>query len=92
MRWTPDMVLRVLPKLDFIPSVFALFLPIEWQSGVHRYFNRITYCFPGSYWWETMRYLRTAIPAYTITIFIAITLARLGSAVVQFGGDKSVER
>jgi hypothetical protein len=62
-----DVVLWLWPKLDFVPSVFSLLLPVQWQSGFHRYFNNITYCFPGPYRWE-MRYLRTAIPGYSLTI------------------------
>jgi hypothetical protein len=57
LRWSPDVVRWLWPKLDFIPSAFSLLLPVEWQSGFHRYFNNMTYGFPGPYWWETTRYL-----------------------------------
>jgi hypothetical protein len=89
LRWNPDVVLWLWPKLDFIPSAFSLLLPVEWQSGFHRYFNNITYCFPGPYGWETMRYLRTAILGYSLTIFIVVTLTRLGFAAVHFGLQKA---
>jgi hypothetical protein len=56
-------------KADFIPSLFSLLLPLEWRSGLHLYFREITYCFPGPPGRESMRYLRTAIPAYTVVFF-----------------------
>ncbi|HYO78935.1 MAG TPA: hypothetical protein VE010_20905 [Thermoanaerobaculia bacterium] len=80
LRWAPDLVAWLWPKIDFIPSAFSLLLPIHWQSGFHHYFNDMTYCFPGPFWWETMRYLRTAIPAYAIMLFAVMTLVRLTRA------------
>jgi hypothetical protein len=80
MVFSPELLPIIAPhwaKLDFIPSVFSLLLPAGWQSGFHRYFNDMTYCFPGPYWWESMRYLRTAIPGYGVTFFLTLPLARL---------------
>lgn len=64
-------------KLDFIPSSFSLLLPMGWRSGFHRYFNGLTYCFPGEHWWESMRYLRAAIPGYAVTFFLALLMGRM---------------
>ena len=64
-------------KLDFVPAVFSQLLPVSWQSGFHQYFNDMTYCFPGPYWWESMRYLRAAIPGYSLLLFICVGVVRL---------------
>ena len=71
------LMLAVWPPLDLIPSTFSLALPGGWRSGFHQYFNDVTYCFPGPFWWESMRYLRAAIPAYAVTFFATLLLARL---------------
>jgi hypothetical protein len=77
-RW-PRFMLEHWGDLDYVPSAFALLLPTGWKSGFHRYFTgRITYCFPGPPWWETMRYLRAAIPGYFLFFFVTIAFARLG--------------
>jgi hypothetical protein len=66
-------------KLDLIPAMFAQVLPASWQSGFHQYFRGgWTYCFPGPYWWESMRYLRAAIPGYSIVFFFGLLFVRLG--------------
>jgi hypothetical protein len=68
-------------KLDLVPAIFAQLLPASWESGFHHYFRHpSTYCFPGAYWWESMRYLRAAIPGYFLAFFGMILLARLGAA------------
>jgi hypothetical protein len=65
--------------VDLIPALFAQLLPTSWQSGFHQYFRGgLTYCFPGPYWWESMRYLRAAIPGYSVVFFLGILLVRLG--------------
>ena len=79
----PDIAVRHFAKLDYIPSAFALLLPIEWRSGFHQYFRYSTYCFPGAFWWESLRYLRTAILAYTATLFLFICGVRLFGATVR---------
>lgn len=63
--------------LDVVPSAFAwTFVPYDWQSHLHSFFRPgITYCFPGPVCWETLRYLRTAIPAYSLLAFAMIRLA-----------------
>lgn len=66
-------------KVDFVPALFAQLLPTSWESGFHQYFRGGTYCFPGPYWWESVRYLRAAIPGYFVAFFVAILLARLGA-------------
>lgn len=76
VRSTLEFVAWLWPKLDVVPSVFAQLLPVGWKSGFHRYFNRMTYCFPGPFWWETMRYLRAAIPGYAVTFFVTFTFVR----------------
>lgn len=63
--------------LDVVPSLFARLLPAGARSGFHWYFTDGTYCFPGSPAWESMRYLRTAIPAYALLFFAMILGARL---------------
>ena len=71
-------------KGDFVPALFAQLLPSSWESGFHHYFDDgMTYCFPGSYWWESMRFLRAAIPGYFVAFFAAILLLRLGAASVH---------
>jgi hypothetical protein len=70
-------------KLDLIPALFSLLLPSGWRSGLHQYFRSGTYCFPGPFWWESMRYLRTAIAGYTLAFFLAITIARLCARVTR---------
>lgn len=77
---TPYLPNAMWGALDFIPSFFATLLPPQWRSGFHLYFRGSTYCFPGSFSWESMRYLRTAIPAYTIAFFAGASLMRLLSA------------
>lgn len=72
----PSFVVDHWPKLDLVPSAFSLLLPGAWRSGLHLYFQSGTYCFPGSMWWESMRYLRTAIPAYSIVFLLVILLVR----------------
>ena len=74
--------------LDIVPSAFALVLPVEWRSGFHQYFNGMTYCFPGTYWWETTRYLRTAIPAYALAFAVVIMLARFCSTALRSPGSE----
>jgi hypothetical protein len=65
-------------KLDLVPSLFSRLLPITWQSGFHQYFDDgMTYCFPGAYWWESMRYLRAAIPGYAVSFFFALLFVRM---------------
>jgi hypothetical protein len=84
--WTPSATpLRtaIWRTLDFIPSFFSTLLPSQWQSGFHLYFRDLTYCFPGPFWWESMRYLRTAIPAYTIALFATASLVRLLAGYVR---------
>jgi hypothetical protein len=76
----PTIVLRNFAKLDFVPSLFSLLLPIELRSGFHQYVRSGTYCFPGPFWWESMRYLRTAIPAYAILFFLLACSARVVAA------------
>lgn len=73
----PQFILRHYRDFDFIPSTFALLLPIAWRSGFHQFYRSGTYCFPGPFWWESMRYLRTAIPAYTLVFFTAACAGRL---------------
>jgi hypothetical protein len=64
--------------LDYIPAFLASLLPAGWGSGFHQHFpGGITYCFPGPLWWESIRYLRSAIAAYTITFFAIALLSRL---------------
>jgi hypothetical protein len=83
--WTtrpPEGVINIVAPgfrlLDFAPAMFAELLPVGWRSGFHQYFrDGLTYCFPGPFWWETMRYLRAAIPAYFIIFFAAAALTRL---------------
>jgi hypothetical protein len=71
-------------KLDFVPALFAQLLPGSWQSGFHQYFHdTLTYCFPGPYWWESMRYLRASIPGYSLVFFTRGLVARLGAASVR---------
>jgi hypothetical protein len=77
---TPQFVDWLWLRLDFVPALFAQLLPVDWQSGFHRHFNRSTYCFPGPFWWETMRYLRVAIPGYVLTFLGLFPLARLARA------------
>jgi hypothetical protein len=61
-------------KLDFIPAVFSLLLPVGWRSGFHQYFrDGLTYCFPGAFGWEAMRWFRVAIPGY-FTVFMAVLI------------------
>jgi hypothetical protein len=74
---------RYLVKLDFVPAAFSLVLPFAWRSGFHFYFRDITYCFPGPFWWESLRYLQTAIPAYFVTFFVMILLTQLLSLCLQ---------
>lgn len=76
--WMPldlDLPLGVhaaIARLDFIPSLFSVLLPSGWRSGLHQYFRGgITYCFPGPFWWETMRWMRAAIPGYYLTFMAA---------------------
>ena len=67
-------------KVDLVPAMFARVLPTSWQSGFHQYFRGgLTYCFPGPYWWESLRYLRAAIPGYSVFFFFGILLVRLGA-------------
>ncbi len=70
-------------KFDFIPAAFAQVLPGSWRSGFHQHFNHVTYCFPGPIWWESMRYLRAAIPGYALALFGCIIGARLLGAKVR---------
>jgi hypothetical protein len=64
-------------KLDFIPSLFSLLLPDGWRSGFHRYFSGgMTYCFPGPFWWEAMRWFRVAIPGYFTFFMVALLAVR----------------
>jgi hypothetical protein len=67
-------VFAVVRLLDLVPSAFSLLLPSGWRSGFHQYFRNMTYCFPGSFWWETLRYLRTAIPAYALALFTVLNI------------------
>jgi hypothetical protein len=61
----PAFLATYLDWLDFVPSFFsAWFVPWRWQSRLHASFQHGTYCFPGPFWWETQRYLRTAVLAY----------------------------
>lgn len=76
VEW-PAFVLRHFRDLDFIPSAASLLLPPEWRSGFHQYFRNMTYCFPGPFWWESVRYLRTAIPAYWVVTAILLLIERL---------------
>lgn len=69
-----DVLVVVIPKLDYVPSLFSLMLPADWRSGFHQWFRGGTYCFPGPFWWETMRYLRAAIPGYFL-VFMGAALA-----------------
>lgn len=71
-------------KLDFIPALFAQLLPSSLRSPFHQYVgDNMTYCFPGPYWWESMRFLRAAIPGYFVAFFAAILAGRLGAALVR---------
>ncbi|HEY0143858.1 MAG TPA: hypothetical protein VGF48_23425 [Thermoanaerobaculia bacterium] len=71
-------------KADFVPALFAQLLPTSWESGFHQYFRGSwTYCFPGPYWWESMRYLRAAIPGYFVTFFMISLLVRLVAVSVR---------
>ena len=77
LPWTPAITIGFGRKLDFIPAAFALLLPVEWRCGFHLYFANATYCFPGPFWWEITRYLRTAITAYALTFTVVVLFARL---------------
>ncbi len=83
----PFRVLRSLavvwPMLDFVPSCFAQLLPSGMRSGMHCYFVRGTYCFPGPRWWEAMRYLRTAIPANTIAMIVIVIGSRVMRSIAK---------
>lgn len=85
--YTPALVPRFLYPYwrvaDWIPSAFSLLLPGNWRSGFHQYFSYGTYCFPGEPWWESMRYLRAAIPAYGLTSFIALLGVRMAIAALR---------
>jgi len=71
-------------KADFVPALFAQLLPTSWESGFHQYFRGgWTYCFPGPYWWESMRYLRAAIPGYFVAFFVTFLLVRLVAVSVR---------
>jgi hypothetical protein len=68
------LMMPLFSKLDFIPAVFSLLLPVGWRSGLHQYFRGgLTYCFPGPFWWEAMRWFRVAIPGY-FTFFMAVSI------------------
>jgi hypothetical protein len=73
----PSPLRRAWRLLDFVPSCFAQILPLEVQSGLHQYFRHGTYCFPGEVWWETTRYLRTAVPANTISAIALLVSLRV---------------
>lgn len=67
-------------KVDLVPALFAQLLPASWESGFHQYFRgNWTYSFPGPHWWESMRYLRAAIPGYFVAFFVTSLLARVGA-------------
>ena len=76
-RRVPSFIARYLIKLDWVPSLFSRVLPFAWRSGFHQYYRNTTYCFPGPFWWETMRYLRTAIIAYAFVFFLLACATRL---------------
>lgn len=70
-------------NLDFVPALFAQALPASWRSGFHQYFrDGWTYCFPGPSWWESMRYLRAAIPDF-IAFLLGSFIMRLGAATTR---------
>lgn len=70
-------LLRHYRDLDFIPATFAQLLPVTWRSGFHQFYGTGPYCFPGPFWWESMRYLRAAIPAYAVVFFALGCAGRL---------------
>jgi len=88
----PPWLLWVYPKVDFLPSAFSLVLPVGWRSGFHHYFRSATYCFPGPFWWESMRYLRTAIIAYAGLFFASSCAARLLVFVVRRRRHERLQR
>ena len=80
----PAVLFRHYRDLDLIPSAFSLLLPVSFRSGFHQFFRNSTYCFPGPFWWESMRYLRTAIPSYSLVFFSLACAARIAIANLRF--------
>jgi hypothetical protein len=86
----PAFILKNFGKLDFVPSAFSLLLPHGWRSNFHQYFRLSgTYCFPGPFWWESMRYFRAAIPAYGTAFLLLACLARLIAASIRSSRTRS---
>lgn len=80
-RPTDSFLLTHWRLIDFVPSLFAQLLPASWRSGFHRYFRDDgTYCFPGPFWRESMRYLLAAIPGYFLAFTSIALLLRLAQA------------